>query len=115
MQKHICAPSLTQTFRRGHGGQADMGAIGAAKMILKGVFHGGLSLDDTTIERRPYHRNCSCALHKLNGRFSGTVCYQKTTVSFPKRVQAWRDHCLSIAASKCSIIQSKFGCQNIKG
>ncbi|KAJ0029780.1 hypothetical protein Pint_14698 [Pistacia integerrima] len=83
-----------------------MGAIGATEMMLKGVFHGSLSLDDTSIERRPYHRNCSCALHKLNGGFSA-ACSQKTHVSFPKKVEAWGDQRLSIAASKCSIIQSK--------
>ncbi|KAJ0089998.1 hypothetical protein Patl1_14826 [Pistacia atlantica] len=26
-----------------------------------------LSLNDVDIERRPYHKNCGCALHKLKG------------------------------------------------
>ncbi|KAJ0015000.1 hypothetical protein Pint_20566 [Pistacia integerrima] len=43
-----------------------------------------LSLDDVDIERRPYHKNCSCALHKLKGICSD-ACSKQNSISFPKK------------------------------
>ncbi|KAL3744282.1 hypothetical protein ACJRO7_013527 [Eucalyptus globulus] len=52
------------------------------------------------MKRRPYHRNCSCALHKLKGSHS-TACSHHNNMPFP-----WKEfltHCsLSAAASKLS-------------
>ncbi|KAK3033190.1 hypothetical protein RJ639_036982 [Escallonia herrerae] len=39
----------------------------AAEMMLQCVYNGSLSAHDMDVERRPYHRNCSCALHKSRG------------------------------------------------
>ncbi|KAK1427365.1 hypothetical protein QVD17_16048 [Tagetes erecta] len=36
----------------------------AGDSIFGNVFGGCISSDDIGIQRRPYHRNCSCALHK---------------------------------------------------
>ncbi|KAK3025807.1 hypothetical protein RJ639_040713 [Escallonia herrerae] len=36
----------------------------AAEMMLHCVLGGTLSMHDMNIERRLYHKNCSCALHK---------------------------------------------------
>ncbi|KAJ0091455.1 hypothetical protein Patl1_14830 [Pistacia atlantica] len=39
----------------------------AAEMILRCAANCSLSLNDFDIEGRPYHKNCGCALHNLNG------------------------------------------------
>ncbi|OMO52285.1 hypothetical protein CCACVL1_29279 [Corchorus capsularis] len=39
----------------------------AAEMTLGCVYEGSIVMEDSLIERRPYHRNCGCALHKLKG------------------------------------------------
>ncbi|KAE8126142.1 hypothetical protein FH972_020886 [Carpinus fangiana] len=80
-------------------------AAGAADMMLQCVYEGSLSMHDMEIERRPYHRNCSCALHKLKGVYSINACsshHQRNNISFPKK-NSWTDCCsLSISASKSS-------------
>ena len=79
-------------------------ASGAAKMVLGCVFNGSLSLHELNIERRPYHKNCSCALHDLKGVCSLNTCSKKNTLSFQKK-QVWgstENHSLSLSASKTS-------------
>ncbi|KAF9614440.1 hypothetical protein IFM89_018585 [Coptis chinensis] len=44
--------------------------MATAEGLLRCVFDGCLSVSDIEIERRPYHRNCSCALHKSKGWIS---------------------------------------------
>ncbi|KAI3781992.1 hypothetical protein L2E82_12022 [Cichorium intybus] len=39
-------------------------ATGAAAIMLHCVFEGSLSMSEIDKERRPYHKNCSCALHR---------------------------------------------------
>ncbi|KAB2618845.1 hypothetical protein D8674_014714 [Pyrus ussuriensis x Pyrus communis] len=51
------------------------------------VFEGSLSMQDTGIERRPYHKNCSCALHSKAGVCSNAC---QRNISFPKK-QSWSD------------------------
>ncbi|XWS70798.1 hypothetical protein CRYUN_Cryun03dG0079900 [Craigia yunnanensis] len=75
-------------------------ATGAAKMMLRCVLEGSLAMYDIEIERRPYHRNCSCALHNLKGVCS-SACSRTRNISYPKK-QAWRDSSLSIAFPKFS-------------
>ncbi|KAL5839907.1 hypothetical protein ACOSQ4_012515 [Xanthoceras sorbifolium] len=80
----------------------------AAEIVLGCVFNGSLSLHDLNIERRPYHKNCSCALHDLKGVCSNT-CSKKNNLSFHKK-QAWRSenqYSLSLSSSKVSS-QSSF-------
>ncbi|KAK6783738.1 hypothetical protein RDI58_017192 [Solanum bulbocastanum] len=72
----------------------------AAAMMLQRVFDGSLSMSDMHIERRPYHKNCSCELHKQKGD-NQTTCVHSRNVSFPKR-QNQKDMTLSIAASQFS-------------
>ncbi|KAH0649821.1 hypothetical protein KY284_029733 [Solanum tuberosum] len=72
----------------------------AAAMMLQCVFDGSLSMSDMNIERRPYHKNCSCALHKQKGD-NQTTCVHSRNVSFPKR-QNQKDMTLSIATSQFS-------------
>ncbi|KAG6740924.1 hypothetical protein POTOM_056395 [Populus tomentosa] len=39
-------------------------AAGSADGFFRHVYDGCLSGGDMGIDRRPYHRNCRCALHK---------------------------------------------------
>ncbi|CAN4113144.1 unnamed protein product [Withania somnifera] len=75
-------------------------ATAAAEMMLQCVFDGSLSMSDTNIERRPYHKHCSCALHKQKGE-NPSICVHSRNISFPKR-QNRKDLTLSIAASQFS-------------
>ncbi|KAJ1440100.1 hypothetical protein SESBI_02337 [Sesbania bispinosa] len=72
--------------------------IGAAQVMLRCVFDGSISMQSVEKERRPYHKNCSCELHKLK---HGCSCAfpQQRMVAFPKR-QSWSDCSLSTKASK---------------
>ncbi|KAM7477188.1 hypothetical protein LguiB_024431 [Lonicera macranthoides] len=56
-------------------------------------------MHDVEIERRPYHRNCSCALHKKDP-FSG-ICSQHGKISFPKK-SSWNASSLFVETSKLS-------------
>ncbi|KAK4374874.1 hypothetical protein RND71_005551 [Anisodus tanguticus] len=55
----------------------------AAEIVLQCVFDASISTFGN-MEQRPYHRNCSCALHKLKGK---NCCNHKNNsiVSFPKK------------------------------
>ncbi|XVE98488.1 hypothetical protein REPUB_Repub03eG0110900 [Reevesia pubescens] len=75
-------------------------ATGAAEMMFRCVFEGSIVMQDSLIERRPYHRNCDCALHKLKGVCS-SACSRTRNISFPKK-QPWGDCSLSLSASKFS-------------
>ncbi|OMO80433.1 hypothetical protein COLO4_24095 [Corchorus olitorius] len=78
-------------------------ATGAAEMILRCVYEGSIVMQDSLIERRPYHRNCGCALHKLKGVCS-SACSRPRNLSFPKK-HKWNDCSLSLSNS---ISASKF-------
>ena len=41
--------------------------IAASDVMFRCVFDGCISVDNMEIERRPYHRNFSCAPHKMEG------------------------------------------------
>ncbi|KAK2997446.1 hypothetical protein RJ639_025451 [Escallonia herrerae] len=58
-------------------------------------------------ERRPYHRNCSCVLHKSKGALT-TACLQHGNVSFP-RIQKWDACSLSKTASRIPSESSHLG------
>ncbi|KAJ7957472.1 Zinc finger, SWIM-type [Quillaja saponaria] len=75
-------------------------ATGAAQMMLQNVFGGSIPMHDLEIERRPYHKNCSCALHKLKGGCSNAFPLQRN-LSFPNKKE-WTDSSMSITASKFS-------------
>ncbi|KDP38618.1 hypothetical protein JCGZ_03971 [Jatropha curcas] len=54
-------------------------ATGAADIFLQCAFDGS----------RPYHRDCKCALHKLQD-LCPNACSLHRTMSFPKK-QPWKD------------------------
>ncbi|XVF47959.1 hypothetical protein PTKIN_Ptkin03bG0151600 [Pterospermum kingtungense] len=75
-------------------------AVGAVEMMFRSVFEGSITMQDSLIERRPYHRNCDCALHKLKGVCS-SACSHTRNISFPKKHQ-WDNCSWSLSASNFS-------------
>ncbi|ONH98559.1 hypothetical protein PRUPE_7G254400 [Prunus persica] len=75
-----------------------MTSAGVAGMMFQCVFEGSLSMRDSEIELRPYHKNCSCALHRSEGGVCSNACQRN--ISFPKK-QPWSDGflCMQAAAS----------------
>ncbi|KAI3496036.1 hypothetical protein L1887_38386 [Cichorium endivia] len=49
--------------------------------MFQRVYGGCISTDDLAVRRRPYHHNCSCALHKSGG----SHCSHVAKVSYPIR------------------------------
>ncbi|KAJ7957473.1 Mucin-5AC like [Quillaja saponaria] len=45
-------------------------AAGVVEMRVWSVFGGSISVHNTEVQRKPYHKNCSCALHKMKCRGS---------------------------------------------
>ncbi|KAI3709337.1 hypothetical protein L2E82_39097 [Cichorium intybus] len=66
--------------------------------MFQRVYGGCISTDDLAIRRRPYHHNCSCALHKSGGGH----CSHVAKVSYPIR-RSWSESSIvamkSVAAS----------------
>ncbi|CAM8942591.1 unnamed protein product [Rhodiola kirilowii] len=76
-------------------------AAAAAGNGMQFVFDSCLSGCDCEIDRRPYHRNCGCALHKSKSR----GCLRKAEsssgrnkVAFPIR-RSWSEGCLALACA----------------
>ncbi|KAJ8753235.1 hypothetical protein K2173_017844 [Erythroxylum novogranatense] len=72
-------------------------AFGAVDMMLQCVFDGSISMHNLGIERRPYHRNCKCELHRSKGTCSN-ACPKKRNVSFRKKLK-WNDRSMCMKAS----------------
>ncbi|KAG6414178.1 hypothetical protein SASPL_126896 [Salvia splendens] len=67
---------------------------------------------DMSIERRPYHKNCKCALHKDNKvreRHRCTHASPTNSVSFPIR-RTWSESCLNASSltTFASAVQGNF-------
>ncbi|KAF3678959.1 putative homeobox protein knotted-1-like 3-like [Capsicum annuum] len=71
------------------------GAAGADG-IFRGIFDGCISGHDTGIQRRPYHKNCTCELHKSKGNCSHSS--RCANISYKIR-RSWSESCLSLVAS----------------
>ncbi|XP_051149571.1 uncharacterized protein LOC127264178 [Andrographis paniculata] len=67
------------------------GAAGDA--FLRGIFEGCISGGDMGVQRRPYHRNCGCALHDSRGRCPHES--RSNSVSYPIR-RSWSETCLAV-------------------
>ncbi|KAK3221843.1 hypothetical protein Dsin_008868 [Dipteronia sinensis] len=74
----------------------------AADGFFRNVYEGCISRCDSGIERRPYHRNCSCALHSKsnnNNNKSRNNCHKcNKNVSYPMR-RAWSEGSLLVMAA----------------
>ncbi|KAK7329987.1 hypothetical protein VNO77_24171 [Canavalia gladiata] len=62
------------------------------------VYEGSISGYDNCIERRPYHRNCGCALHNKSFKNCTHKLPMCNSVSYPIR-RAWSEGSLVLAAS----------------
>ncbi|XLR51589.1 hypothetical protein S83_002261 [Arachis hypogaea] len=62
-------------------------------MMFGGVYEGSMSMQDTDVERRPYHKNCGCALHNSNSEkgVCFNACPHQRCISFNKKI-SW-NHC----------------------
>ncbi|GAA0151101.1 hypothetical protein LIER_09893 [Lithospermum erythrorhizon] len=82
-------------------------ATGAAgDGIFRGVFEGCISGNDMGISRRPYHRNCTCALHKSSGNCSHVS--KCNNVSYPIR-RSWSESCLALLSPATPPLQPSPG------
>ncbi|KAK7291991.1 hypothetical protein RIF29_07592 [Crotalaria pallida] len=77
----------------------------AADGLFRSVYSGSISGYDNCVERRPYHRNCGCALHNNKSPSNNNNCTHKlprsNNVSYPLR-RAWSEGNLVLAASSYS-------------
>ncbi|KAF8036748.1 hypothetical protein BT93_C2457 [Corymbia citriodora subsp. variegata] len=79
-----------------------MATVAASKVLLRCVIYGTLSLNDVEVERRPYHRYCGCALHKVKGDSScPDACPNNRKVCFPRK-ELCSDCLLSLSSSHTS-------------
>ncbi|KAE8678791.1 hypothetical protein F3Y22_tig00111402pilonHSYRG00256 [Hibiscus syriacus] len=90
-------------------------ATGAAAVetMLRCVLEGSLSMQEMEVERRPYHRNCSCALHSLKGSVCSSACSRTRSISFTKR-RTWNDSSLTVANSQFSSPSSLIGSSSVR-
>ncbi|KAI3771796.1 hypothetical protein L6452_02964 [Arctium lappa] len=65
-------------------------ATGAARMMLHCVFEGSLSMSEMDKERRPYHKNCSCVLHKPKDE-TPRACIHHGRISYSKKL-SWKNY-----------------------
>ncbi|KZV58621.1 hypothetical protein F511_43696, partial [Dorcoceras hygrometricum] len=77
-------------------GEYHMATGAAGDGLLRGLFEGCISGGDTSVQRRPYHKNCGCALHNSRGHCPHMSRYNN--VSYPVR-RSWSEGCLSLMAS----------------
>ncbi|GJY86989.1 retrovirus-related pol polyprotein from transposon TNT 1-94 [Tanacetum coccineum] len=71
--------------------------------LFGNVFGGCISCDELAIQRRPYHRNCNCALHKSNENHCSHVNVPK--VSYKIR-RSWSEGCLVAMTSSAAAVTS---------
>ncbi|TYI48380.1 hypothetical protein E1A91_D13G244300v1 [Gossypium mustelinum] len=80
-------------------------AAGAADGIFWSLYEGCISGNEIGIERRPYHKNCRCALHdKSRGNCPLSIA-KSNNVSYPMR-RAWSEGCLMMTAAASSSCHS---------
>ncbi|KAL3642927.1 hypothetical protein CASFOL_013742 [Castilleja foliolosa] len=67
--------------------------------LLRGLFEGCISAGDMGVQRRPYHKNCKCALHKSRGHCNHSS--RHNVVSYPIR-RTWSEGCLALPMTATS-------------
>ncbi|KAL8492946.1 hypothetical protein ACS0TY_024232 [Phlomoides rotata] len=80
-----------------------MSSGAAGDGLLRGVFESCISGKDLGIKRRPYHKNCKCALHKARGHCTHTS--RSNNVSYPIR-RSWSEGCLALMNNSSSTATS---------
>ncbi|KAL4571413.1 hypothetical protein LXL04_018172 [Taraxacum kok-saghyz] len=79
-------------------------ATRAASMMFHCVVEGSLSMSEVDKERRPYNKNCSCALHRPEDETPRT-CFHHTTISYAKK-PSWNINCSFSKTEASNPIQS---------
>ncbi|KAL5547671.1 hypothetical protein UlMin_002902 [Ulmus minor] len=77
-----------------------MASGAAADGLFRCVYDSCIAGGDTR-ERRPYHRNCGCALHKSRKDSCSHGRHKSTSVTYPIR-RAWSEGSLAMAAFSAS-------------
>ncbi|KAJ9548543.1 hypothetical protein OSB04_021086 [Centaurea solstitialis] len=72
-------------------------ATGAARMTFQCVFEGSLSMSEMDKERRPYHKDCNCVLHKPEDE-TPRACTRHRRISYSMK-PSW---------NKCSLTKTTF-------
>ncbi|KAK8918742.1 hypothetical protein KSP39_PZI021880 [Platanthera zijinensis] len=67
----------------------------------QGMWEASIPAFDGEIRRRPYHRNCGCALHRSRAIPSDAPCPASCSVSYPLRRRSSSWHSLATSSS-CS-------------
>ncbi|KAL8265450.1 hypothetical protein R6Q59_023580 [Mikania micrantha] len=75
------------------------GVAAGDRFFRTGGFEGCITSGDLEITRRPYHRNCSCALHKTHKKCPHASL--ATNVSYPIR-RVWSEGSFSLMVSTSS-------------
>ncbi|KAG6586353.1 hypothetical protein SDJN03_19086, partial [Cucurbita argyrosperma subsp. sororia] len=68
----------------------------AADGVLRPVYEACIAGCDSEIHRRPYHRNCGCALHESRRQLSHCYHSKYKSVSYPIR-RSWSEGSLTLA------------------
>ncbi|KAL3629640.1 hypothetical protein CASFOL_026862 [Castilleja foliolosa] len=66
--------------------------------FIRGLFEGCISGGDMGVQRRPYHKNCGCALHDSRGNCPHQ---RNKNVSYPIR-RSWSEGCLAMMGGQSS-------------
>ncbi|WCJ30060.1 hypothetical protein M5689_011644 [Euphorbia peplus] len=83
-------------------------ATHAAELSVQCVFDGSITMHDLEVQRRPYHKDCKCALHNLQAIIAPNACSQHGTMSFPRKKSSILRRSLSIAVPKHSCPYTDF-------
>ena len=83
---------------------------GTAEIMLQRVFDGSTAEFHMEIKRRPYHRSCTCALHRLKD-FCYNPCSRHKFISFTKK-KSWNECSLYLEASSLSSLAFLTGSLN---
>ncbi|OIV99873.1 hypothetical protein TanjilG_26211 [Lupinus angustifolius] len=75
-----------------------MASGAAGDGLFRWVYSGCISNYDNCVERRPYHRNCGCALHNKSPKNCTHKVTRCNNVSYPMR-RAWSEGNLVLADS----------------
>ncbi|KNA16921.1 hypothetical protein SOVF_084810 [Spinacia oleracea] len=71
--------------------------VGDGGLLFRGFFEGSISGSHFEIDKRPYHKNCTCALHGSSG--TANCPHQKPPkVSYPIK-RSWSEGSLAMYSS----------------
>ncbi|KAL0903587.1 hypothetical protein M5K25_027977 [Dendrobium thyrsiflorum] len=79
----------------------------------QGMWEASIPAFDGEIRRRPYHRNCGCALHRSRAIAVDAPCPSSSTVSYPirRRSSSWQS--LTSSSSSTNLATSYSSSTNL--